>query len=525
MTNLNFVPKNVPSDFNVSIRVSTEINESNKNLFDRNVNVKDLWSEENEKFDRWGINDGSEVPEKPEDLTESIKEIKITGKKGANQSLSAKEKLNKVQIYFIVKSIKVEGEDVLIAVPINNFDDLSNSSYGKAISARAGTFLMRTDADLNKKGFIEGRPGNRPFILEQALEVEAPYGSLPELPLEVLVLPKKYGINGNLEILDLTIEEQEEDESKLITEIIVDDSGKERMLYYFLSEYEYDYAFLDNTIFTNVEPYLTTPRDEASFNRTFKDILKNNIKNFGLEDIWNKKKKELRLSEIEDLVYKNTDELLSKNIIPIFSNLEDAQDLLIVVLEELLEPFKTIRFIENPINQDDYPLTNLDYLDDSFTLQNKYVSPETRMDKIQLWLTKYRLIKSRTQLKPQYELNYQRFLFPRIPEELQEFLDPAESSETAYLSESDTVLLDIASNVKIVSMGLGDFLSFWNNNETKNGEILFIPSSKSFKKINLPLLPKKPKDRFYEYQQKFRSEDKQKMTEYNYSYEIKSSLN
>nr|UAX21382.1 hypothetical protein [Alaria marginata]UAX22228.1 hypothetical protein [Alaria marginata]WKZ04804.1 hypothetical protein [Alaria marginata]WKZ04945.1 hypothetical protein [Alaria marginata]WKZ05086.1 hypothetical protein [Alaria marginata] len=523
MTNLNFVPKNVPNDLNVSSRVSNEINDSDKNLFDNNVNVNNLWSEENENFDRWGINDGSEKTDKPGNLNESNKKIKLTGEKDVNQNLAAKEKLNKVQVYFIVKSIKGEGKEALVAVPINNFDDLSNSSYGKAISARAGTFLMRTDADLNKKGFIEGKPGNRPFILEHALEVEAPYGSLPELPLEALVLAKKYGINGNLEVQDLTIEEQEEDESKLITEMIVDDSGKERMLYYFLSEYEYDYAFLDNTIFTNVEPYLTTPRDEVSFNRTFKDILENNIKTIGLDDIWNKEKKELRLSEIEDLVYKNTDELLSKNIIPIFSDLEEAQDLLIIVLEELLEPFKTIRFIENSSNQDDYPLTNIDYFDDSFTLQNKYASPETRMDKIQLWLTKYRLIKSRTQLKPQYELNYQRFLFPRIPEELHEFLEPDERSETAYLSESDTVLLDIASNVKIVSMGLGDFLSFWNNSETKNGEILFIPSSKSFKKINLPLISKKPKDRFYEYQQKFRGGDKQKIEDYSYSYEIKSS--
>ena len=141
------------------------------------------------------------------------------------------------------------------------------------------------------------------------------------------------------------------------------------------------------------------------------------------------------------------------------------------------------------------------------------------------WLTKYRLLKSRTHLKPQYELNYQSFLFPRIAEELHEYLEPDERSETAYLSESDTILLDIASNVKIVSMGLGDFLSFWNNTDTKNGEILFIPSSKSFKKINLPLISKKPRDRFYEYQQKFRGEDKQQAGEYTYSYDIKSPQN
>ncbi|CAN0419942.1 unnamed protein product, partial [Scytosiphon promiscuus] len=159
MTNLNFVPKNVPSDFNVSSRISAEINEIDKSLFDSKVDVNDLWSEENGKIDRWAINDGSEGQDKVGDLNKSSKEAKIGVKKKPNQNINAKEKLNKIKVYFIVKSTNVEEKEFLVAVPINNFDDLSNSSYGKDISTKEGTFLMKTKADVNKKRLIENKQG------------------------------------------------------------------------------------------------------------------------------------------------------------------------------------------------------------------------------------------------------------------------------------------------------------------------------------------------------------------------------
>lgn len=81
MTNLNFVPKNVPSDFNVSSRISAEINEIDKSLFDSKVDANDLWSEENGKIDRWAIDDGSEAQDKVGNLNKSSKEAKIGVKK------------------------------------------------------------------------------------------------------------------------------------------------------------------------------------------------------------------------------------------------------------------------------------------------------------------------------------------------------------------------------------------------------------------------------------------------------------
>ncbi|CAM9140411.1 unnamed protein product, partial [Ectocarpus sp. 13 AM-2016] len=40
--------------------------------------------------------------------------------------------------------------------------------------------------------------------------------------------------------------------------------------------------------------------------------------------------------------------LVEKSIIPVFSNLEDAQNLLITVLEEVNEPFQVRRKMEGP---------------------------------------------------------------------------------------------------------------------------------------------------------------------------------
>ena len=85
--------------------------------------------------------------------------------------------------------------------------------------------------------------------------------------------------------------------------------------------------------------------------------------------------------------------------------------------------------------------------------------------------------------------------------------------------EFDEFLLNTVDRTKIVSMGLADFLDFWNNSQLKNGEVLFIPSSKQMRKIKLPFSGKKSSDKLYDYQQKFRIKTIQNRSEY--TYEIK----
>ena len=96
-------------------------------------------------------------------------------------------------------------------------------------------------------------------------------------------------------------------------------------------------------------------------------------------------------------------------------------------------------------------------------------------------------------------------------------------NQQIYINEFDQVLFNIIGNTKIVSMGLGDFLYFWNNRNIMSGEVLSIPSSNEFQKARplLPIRQKKYKDRFYEYQKEFQNINTENIPYYRY--EIKDS--
>ena len=511
----------------------------------RIANFPSIISNDNSNSERHNVinNTRKEINTYAEDETNEnrIEEIyqEIYQKYGnnSNKTTKAYKKLNKIKVYFIAKSVEKEGRKTIVPIPINNFDDLSNTVYAKSLNARVGTFQMRTRKEYSGEGLIEGTSGNRQLVLQHVLSTKPPYFGISDVPLSYLTIPDLDELRtdhvddyGELEPMPSEEKLKELDEKANFTRLLSREATRPdgvRFIYrYYLDPYEYDDSFLDNTIFGNTEPYLTDPRDRKNFNRTFKEIL-NNIKNIKLEDIWNNERKELYLRKIEDLVYRNTDELASKHIIPVFSDIEEAQKLLLATLEDVLEPFKNIRCFEDSTNSENYPLTNVDYIDDSLTFENKYNVPETTIEKYKDRLTRYRFRKPHTNLMPQYE-NYQ--LFDPFEEEEPnfEFLDhfglieiTEKNLEPKQLSEFDTLVLGIASETKIVSMGLADFLNFWNNNTIKNGEVLFMPSSEDFRKMQLPLLPKKrPIDRFYEYQQKFRGDNKANRDEY--VYEIKS---
>nr|YP_011005611.1 hypothetical protein V2479_pgp081 [Cutleria multifida]WAM62615.1 hypothetical protein [Cutleria multifida] len=458
------------------------------------------------------VNENQNIPNYSDINDESSSEEninKIYKRYQKNRINNIQKKLNKIKVYFIVKSMVIDGEKVMVTIPINNFDDLSNSPYSKALSIRVGTFQMRTDKDLKNMGQEDSIKGNRPFILEHTLESEGPYGGIPQIPIESLMIPEEENIDH------LSEREKElfaRSKWRIGTEFITDSNGKQKILYqYYITEHEYDYVFLDNTIFTNVEQYLTDPRDRENFKKTFKDKLYN----LDFIHLWDKNKKTLRGLDVDKLVYTNTDELLSKNIIPIFSDLEEAQDLLIAVFEEILQPFR--RYPEFSYADEPLIVKNLDYLDQSFSFEIRGRVPETRLEKIQDWLVRHRIIKANENYKDSFYTSPYKVYFK---EESDVYFDMDTVSKNDdygmtnyprdfvcfdnYISKFDQVLLKNLYKTKIVSMGLGDFLNFWNNNEIKNGEVLFIPSSKDIKKRQLSLSNEKSIDPFYEYQQNFR---------------------
>lgn len=475
------------------------------------------------------------------------------------EKTTAQKKLNKIKVYVIVKSKIVKGKPVTFAVPIRNYDDLGNSVIEKSKGFIASIFYVRLNdgkaklpsADTGNDPKNEGRAVsraasralNRPFLLDHLMATQVPFGAEDEITLKNFKLPKDYDVEGN-KIPDKPF--------VLSKEGYIDEDYAEEYLEK-MRKYDYTYSMLDNTGIVNVSKYVTDIREKKTFDGEEEPDLLNRIKGI------NFKKDVLKLLNISNFVsflFRDKSSLMDKNIIPIFSNLEDAQDLLITVLEEVNHPFRARRQIETSSTPRYY--RSLDYLDDSFTFQNRYFLPDPtdRGDVITDFLRRYRLIKPRNRIStidyynednyqtkgPFYvedidtdsgdeyipmsqrprsapkciwrESDYWAFMrryFPDQPEAYSWW-------ETRDMSKADKGLLQKSQDVKIISMGLSDFLEFWNNHQQKNAEVLFIPSSDYLKKKKLPLLPKKTRDRFYDYQQKYRGSKKHDTN--NYSYEI-----
>nr|YP_009694323.1 hypothetical protein Scana_096 [Hapterophycus canaliculatus]AXU40740.1 hypothetical protein Scana_096 [Hapterophycus canaliculatus] len=461
------------------------------------------------------------------------------------------KKLNKIKVYFIVKPKLVKGKEVNVAVPIRAFDDLGNSIIEKSNTLIASFFHVRVDHNLPGK-YIEGRPGTRPFRLEHLIDTEPPFSTEEEVPLENFILPRMYGADG----VKLDLPKDSEDPSRLRVESAVDEFGIMRSYVFFLSEYEYTDSAIDNTFLVSSYRYGTDAREKKSFYGEKDDhtlltrIKKINFKEDGF--------KSFGIANILSVLFGSKGARIDKNIIPIFSNVEDAQDLLITLLEEVNQPFQVRRKVEKASTPEYY--RSLDYLDDSFSLQNRYFfpDPESRIDQLKDFLIKYRFMKPRNissasqnnyysenqyqtkgpffvadidltdayvpmsqqSFAPKYiwrESDYWAFLRDYFPGQAEEY----SWLETRHITEYDKGLLKKSRDAKIVSMGLADFLEFWNDPARKNADILFIPSSDKLNKKKLPFSPKKSQDQFYNYQQKFR--DYKKQDTKNYNYEIKVS--
>ena len=406
------------------------------------------------------------------------------------------KKLNKTKVYFIAKSMNIEDDKMIVAVPINNFDDLTMTGDNQMIISRSMIFQFKTAMDLSYD--IEGMPGNRPYIFPYIVKfAEGPYRACRKV----------------LRLKDLDIVEGKEipDEPDPNNEKYWEKDGILREDYG-LSHYDIEQAF-----HTTPKHYSIDPRDLQNFTKTWKDYVRN-FKDLNFNDLISKKKEVVPdRDKLGSIVKKNTVESQSKHIIPVFSNLEEAQHLLLTVFEELMEPYKTPtrRLPDLDLKNIDY--TNVDYLDMPLihadntniptTKLEKILDPISRLDRLKYpvrtinsfksLLAKYRLIKSNTELKPHLK-NY---------------------GWDCDISLKNPKKYQQALNIKIIKMGLGDFLTFWNNKEIKHGEVLFLPSTQTSSKLKLLSFDKNPDDKFYQYQHKFQRRAKRQTDDY--IYEIK----
>nr|WRW10650.1 hypothetical protein ASMI079 [Ascoseira mirabilis] len=505
-----------------------------------------------------------EIDDFPEELQHKDPTINELYKKynqytGYNaDDLPTREKLNRIKIYFLAKS-RMKTVDsgktlkrITVPIPINNMDDLSNCQYGKSIITRMAYFQMRSPRDVADTTFRESRKGNRPFLLQHVMVTTPPYLGISEFPLEELVFPLEAPMLMHIDDKEI-FWEMEYKPPELRYETVMFDGEMKEMPYY-VGEFEYDYNFADNGAVSLTLNYSVEPRNPENLKRTIMDRLKS-FKDI-IKTIDRERIKKIRkgddiqfynfISNVVNYVnnfdfynaqfsFENTEQFASKNIIPIFSTLEEAQELHTIIVEEILEPYKNARWLENESNIDFFPDDCVDYLEDSFTSQNRYQIPRTEEEQIIEELVKEGELRGTTNISRSNLYKKQHWdqdaddLDKKDLNQYNGNLNFPDGYPCSLLSESDitdTEFLIIYRGVKstkIVSMGLGDFLSFWNNKTTKNAEALFIPSSRKLNKINIPILPKKPRDRFFDYQQKFQANTK--YTKYNttdYSYEIQN---
>ena len=522
---LTFPTSNLSTAITNSITNTTELEKTNPGI-DENLNKEDI------------------------EISEFYKKYK--SKKKVLSKTKSQKKLNNVKVYFIVKSKIVNGKEIRYALPIRSFDDLGNSIIEKSNSFIASIFYLKVDNNQSELNYIEGNPGSHPFRLDEVLDPEPPFFAEQEFPLENLILPKKYVVHRGK--IKLANEPKVNNQGKMVLEESTDDFDAMRAFFYFPTEYEYNESMIDNTFLVNSSGYGTDIRKKNSFNGEKEDTgFLNRLKDLNIKE---GRLELFNMSNIFSLMFGNTNAAVDKSIIPVFSNLEDAQDLLITVLDELHQPFQVRRKVKNS-NTTQYS-KSLSYLDDSFSFQNNYFSPgpKTKFQGAKDLLLKYGVIKVSGLSKPvddrfYHENRYQTkgpfFLDDAIDNEgygsvTQEtksasksiwreidylsFLDeyfPGQQEayswwESRDLTETDKGLLKKSQDIKIISMGLGDFLEFWNNPTTKNAEVLFIPSADD---LNETLRPKNSRDKFYDYQQKFRHSSKKDIG--NYIYEIKLS--
>lgn len=512
------------------------------------------------------------------------------------EKTTAQKKLNKIKVYFIVKSRIVHGKEVTSAVPIGGYDDLSYSVAARFKGVIDSLFHLRimTMEDFRKADEIAKLDGsavsNRAFdeILHKSYElppllaIKAPFGSDEYFPLEAFRVLKEFDVYGNrLSNIPGKMEIGEDDD---YYGMIHDDTD-----YAVYDEKDvYDssnYSMIDPSYASNVYKYATDIRGKKLFDGETKPTLLSRIKDEikDMDDLdreyinwkifnWSSIRKfvfyvfryrDVLFASLAETLFKERSHLIQKSIIPVFLKLEDAQDLLITVLEEVNQPFRVRREIETANTPKYY--RSLDYLDDSFSFQNRFFlpDPDDNIQVIKDFLRRRRFIKARNrnsslcsdyysddkyQIKGifyvelmdrsididlVYQPRSQRQFGRSAPKWVwredkyfkymeKNFPDRPEAYETRDINKLDKYLLKESQKAKIVSMGLSDFLEFWNNHEKKNSEVLFIPSSDSLNKKKLPLLRKKPRDRFYDYQQKYRGSKKYDTDNYTYDITISS---
>lgn len=456
-------------------------------------------------------------------------------------------KLNETRVYLIVKPVNkkidtqyrtrfistlqfeepVDLYTVGISVlPINNFENLLNHPSNRQALVRDIVYQHRAKDRFLKS---QSKPGNRTFELDESLSPEPPF---------------KGTITNKIEDLDPEDETPTENEENYVT--------------YNEQDYDLEYEcerFRDSPIFKRLRKRFFCRFVEEPYHDWIQVVWSLALFEDELEPY------EYRTADIDPTLFTNpnkffprTDKIRNKNILPIFASLEEAEKLLLTVIEDLMEPYRkkpvfftleeliVLKNGDREFCQDNeeffdknytvtyniedmFDPTNVDYLDESLSYASKshkntpnYAMPSTKLERKENWLAENRKIETETNYENHFYDSYDRYgdLFRREYEFINDLKMP----------KVNAMLLKTAINTKIVEMGLGDFLELWNANDLKNDEILFIPTSKKIRTLKSPFGHKNFIDKFYNYQDSFHRKSKRtRRKKAGCNYIIKKSTN
>lgn len=379
----------------------------------------------------------------------------------SQKNYNIKKVLNNSHIYLVIKIIKTDKNNSSFTfLPISNLENLSNTAVNRLYLHRDGLFEI--DPNFPNGTLIQDKSStNRRFYcLNELLTTQGVFDS--EL---------------DTKIKDLTFETEDDlRKRKGLTNKILGDDPK----FYLLSNYEN----LDYLPELDPEPNYRGVDDKDSIW----------LQKYGIP----RQDYEYNEAEMDNTLFNNPTKYCvetSKEIFPLFENLNDAENFLLTAFEDLLEPLKkkkiTItkkKFFELSRKEQYTLLLPTSYV---LNIENSEVSdslnlkPLISFNKLSVknWLKKYYREKPDMQ---QIE-NIDTYKINNF-------------DQNAFIPISNYFLLDQAMNIGILKVGLGDFLELWfSSNFTKEkvfskppvGFLKYLKMSKSNNlRGNLLFIPK-----------------------------------
>lgn len=355
-----------------------------------------------------------------------------------------KKVLNHRYIYLIIKITRLSDSNLSFTIlPISNFEDLSNSAINRLYLHRDGLFEINPNLSYDQSSLGKSKTNHRFYHLNELLTTQGVFDS--ELDTKTK---------------DLTIETEEDLLiRKGLTNKILGDDPK----FYSMSTYEnLDYL-------PEIDP------EPEQINLDDKDSIW--LQKYGIP----RQDYEYNEAEMDNILFSNPIKYrmpTSNKIFPLFENLHDAENFLLTIFEDLLEPMKKKKI--SMTKQNFFELTRKEQY--TLLLPNSYI---LNIDNSEI-------------IDP---TNFKKYNLDQIKENsLVNNYTVENFDQNAFLTISNSFLLDQSINIGIIRIGLGDFLNLWfslDMPQEKNISKIFLQFLKYFKdtksdnfKGNLLFIPK-----------------------------------